>query len=432
MRSGAEMSPRVIVVGGGVIGSSVAYFLASHPHFTGEIAVVERDPTYARASSARSASAIRQQFSTAVNIEISRFGIEFLRAVGARLGTGDETPDIGLCEPGYLFLATPAGVPVLERNHRLQRAHGVDVALLDAPALAARFPWLKTGGVAAGSLGLSGEGWFDGYALLQAFRRKAQSLGVRYVAAEVTGFAREGSRVRAVVTAGGSVMPADAVVNARPLGGRGRGDARHRAPRPGALPLGLHVCLPRAGPGVPARHRSVRGVVPGRRAELLMRVVAVRGRGRSGRLAARGRRPPVLRRDLARARRPRPAVRGREVAQELGRVLRDEHLRPQRHRGPASIPGKRLLRQRLQRPRPAAVAGGGTRPRGADRRGTVPEPRPDPARVYTHRGGPAFRRAQRHLSASCARRALAAPTRAPGPGASAPATARGCSGSAPG
>lgn len=214
MRAGAEMSPRVIVVGGGVIGSSVAYFLASHPHFTGEIAVVERDPTYARASSARSASAIRQQFSTAVNIEISRFGIEFLRAVGARLGTGDETPDIGLCEPGYLFLATPAGVPVLERNHRLQRAHGVDVALLDAPALAARFPWLKTGGVAAGSLGLSGEGWFDGYALLQAFRRKAQSLGVRYVAAEVTGFAREGSRVRAVVTAGGSVMPAYAVVNA--------------------------------------------------------------------------------------------------------------------------------------------------------------------------------------------------------------------------
>ncbi|HLJ58539.1 MAG TPA: FAD-binding oxidoreductase [bacterium] len=208
------MADRVVVVGGGVVGSSIAYFLANHPRFSGEVVVLERDQTYRRASSALSASAIRQQFSTAVNIEISRFGIEFLRDVGARLGTEDDRPDIGLNEPGYLFLATPAGVPVLERNHRLQREHEVDVALLDPAALAARFPWLKTEGVAAGSLGLSGEGWFDGYALLQAFRRKARSLGVRYVTQEVTGFVRERSRVRAAVLADGSTVPSDVVVNA--------------------------------------------------------------------------------------------------------------------------------------------------------------------------------------------------------------------------
>jgi len=208
------MADRVVVVGGGVVGSSVAYFLATHPRFSGEVVVVERDDTYRRASSALSASAIRQQFSTAVNIEISRFGIEFLRDVGARLGTDDDRPDIGLYEPGYLFLATPAGVPVLERNHRLQREHGVDVALLDPAALAARFPWLKTEGVAAGSLGLSGEGWFDGYALLQAFRRKARSLGVRYVSQEVTGFVCEGSHVHAAVLADGSTVASALVVNA--------------------------------------------------------------------------------------------------------------------------------------------------------------------------------------------------------------------------
>ena len=208
------MAQRVVVVGGGVIGSSVAYFLASHPGFAGEVVVMERDPTYQRASSALSASAIRQQFSTAVNIEISRFGIEFLRDVGTRLAVGDETPDIGLCEPGYLFLATPAGVSVLERNHRLQRQHGIEVVLLDPTTLAARFPWLRTERISAGSLGLSGEGWFDGYALLQAFRRKAQSLGVGYVTAEATGFVRAGPQVRAVVTAGGSTVPCDVVVNA--------------------------------------------------------------------------------------------------------------------------------------------------------------------------------------------------------------------------
>lgn len=205
---------RVVVVGGGVVGSSVAYFLATHPRFSGEVIVVERDPTYRMASSALSASAIRQQFSTAINIEISRFGVEFLRNIGAHLAVGDDRPDVGLCEPGYLFLATKAGLPVLERNHRLQRKHGVDVALLTPDDLSARFPWLTTGGIAAGSLGLSGEGWFDGYSLLQAFRRKAQSLGVTYTTQEVIGFVRAGSRVKAVVLSDRSELACDVAVNA--------------------------------------------------------------------------------------------------------------------------------------------------------------------------------------------------------------------------
>ena len=55
---------RVVIVGGGAIGSSIAYHLAAHPRYAGDVTVVERDPTYARAASALSASSIRQQFST--------------------------------------------------------------------------------------------------------------------------------------------------------------------------------------------------------------------------------------------------------------------------------------------------------------------------------------------------------------------------------
>lgn len=208
------MTQKVVVVGGGVVGSSIAYFLASHPRFSGEVIVVERDPTYRTASSALSASAIRQQFSTPVNIEISRFGVEFLRHLGAHLGIDDDRPDVGLIESGYLFLATNAGRPVLEQNHRLQRQHGVDVVLLGPADLSARFPWLTTEGIAAGSLGLSGEGWFDGYALLQAFRNKARSLGVTYVTQEVTGFVRAGARVEAAILADGSKLACDIAVNA--------------------------------------------------------------------------------------------------------------------------------------------------------------------------------------------------------------------------
>ena len=61
------------------MGSSIAWHLESIPTSTGSVDVIERDPTYARASSALSASSIRQQFSTPLNIHLSRYGIGFLR-----------------------------------------------------------------------------------------------------------------------------------------------------------------------------------------------------------------------------------------------------------------------------------------------------------------------------------------------------------------
>jgi glycine/D-amino acid oxidase-like deaminating enzyme len=203
----------VVIVGGGVIGSAVAYFLKSRG-FAGDVAIVERDPSFARASSALSASSIRQQFSTPVNIAISRFGIGFLRDAGPTLAVDGDAPAIGLHESGYLFLVPESGRAVLQQVHAIQRAEGVDVAILDPAALVARFPWLSAEGVAAASLGLSGEGWFDGYALMQAFRRKARALGTTLVTGEVTGFRRRGRRVEAALLADGTAIAGDWFVNA--------------------------------------------------------------------------------------------------------------------------------------------------------------------------------------------------------------------------
>lgn len=208
------MDRHVVIVGGGVIGSAIASFTLADPAFRGTLTIIERDPSYARASSALSASSIRQQFSTAINIKLSQFGIEFLRHVGEHLGVGGERPEIGLVEPGYLFLATEAGRETLQRNHALQCTHDVAVALLDPQALRSRFPWLSTDGVAMGSLGLSGEGWFDGYSLMQAFRRHARSRGARYLTAEVAGFDASSDRVSAAVLADNSHIAGDAFVNA--------------------------------------------------------------------------------------------------------------------------------------------------------------------------------------------------------------------------
>lgn len=207
----------IAIIGGGAIGSAIAFFLTQMAPQQ-RVVVVERDPSYAQASSALSASSIRQQFSSPINIAISQFGIEFLRTIGTRLQVPGEQPDIGLVEAGYLYLASPAGDTVLRDNHAVQRGMGADVALLTPDALSERFPWLCTDGVTLGSLGLSAEGWFDGYSLLQALRRKAVAQGVRYVQAEAVGVDTQASggvqHIQALRLADGQRLECSAVVNA--------------------------------------------------------------------------------------------------------------------------------------------------------------------------------------------------------------------------
>jgi FAD-dependent oxidoreductase domain-containing protein 1 len=201
---------KAIIIGGGVMGAATACFLARD--HGAAVSVIERDPSFARASSSLSLSSIRQQFSQPVNMALSRWSIDFLRRVADELAVADDSPAIGLVEPGYLYLATPAGAATLSEVHALQRAEGVDVALFNPAELRARFPWLAVDDLALGSLGLSGEGWFDGPALHRAFRRKAKACGVRFVAAEAADFETAGDRVSAVCCSDGSRIAGDAFV----------------------------------------------------------------------------------------------------------------------------------------------------------------------------------------------------------------------------
>lgn len=205
---------RVVIVGGGIIGSAIACFLARDHGI--RATVVERDPTYRLASSALSASSIRMQFSCAVNIRLSQASLAFYRRIGEELAVGDGRPSIGLVEPGYLLLASRAGAAVVRANQALQSACGATVDLLNPEALSARFPWLTTSDIALGALGVrtatSGEGWFDGWGALQAFRVKAVSLGVRYLADEAVRLVARDARVERVETRTGAHLDVDAVV----------------------------------------------------------------------------------------------------------------------------------------------------------------------------------------------------------------------------
>lgn len=210
----------VVIAGGAAMGSSLAYHLMADPGFRGRVLVVEKDPTYRRSASALSAASIRQQFSSEVNIRISLFGIAFLRDLGERLAVEGERPAIGLTEGGYLYLASEAGAAVLAENQARQRAAGADIVLMDRAGLAGRFPWLRTDDLACGSWGRSGEGWFDGWALLQAFRRKARFLGAAYRTGAVAGVERQGDRIVGVTLDDGSRVGCGALVNCAGAGGR--------------------------------------------------------------------------------------------------------------------------------------------------------------------------------------------------------------------
>jgi glycine/D-amino acid oxidase-like deaminating enzyme len=136
----------VIIAGGGVMGSACAYFLQGDANFHGTIAVVEPDQSYGHAASALSASSIRQQFSTPINIALSAFGMDFLRHARRERGF----PPLGLVESSYLYLATLAGRDALERRVAIcmsaRRWRSATPGSMRRIWLPARTPWASKAG----------------------------------------------------------------------------------------------------------------------------------------------------------------------------------------------------------------------------------------------------------------------------------------------
>ncbi|XP_011867188.1 PREDICTED: FAD-dependent oxidoreductase domain-containing protein 1-like isoform X2 [Vollenhovia emeryi] len=180
----------VLIIGGGAIGSSIAYWLKQKVHRNEfNVVVVEKDPTYTKASTTLSVGGLRQQFSLEENIHMSLYGAEFLRNINEHLSVpGDQPIDVNFHPYGYLVLATEAGAETLVQSSKLQNSLGAKNIVLTAEKLKSMFPWINTDGIAAGCLGLEKEGWFDPWSLLCAFKKKATHLGAQYVNAEVKAF----------------------------------------------------------------------------------------------------------------------------------------------------------------------------------------------------------------------------------------------------
>jgi len=175
------------------MGSAVACSLAMQPGFGGKVVVIERDTSYRGAATSLSASSIRQQFSAPINIAISQFGYDFLCNVQRYLAVDEEPIDVGLVKRSYLYLATQAGARALQQSVEAQVRSSVDARFMDPEQLKQTFPWIDTTSIAGAAITGSGEGWFDAYALLQAFKRRARASGVEYLSDEATSIVQRGA-----------------------------------------------------------------------------------------------------------------------------------------------------------------------------------------------------------------------------------------------
>ncbi len=202
----------VAIIGGGIIGSSVAYFLLKEAPAI-SVCVIEPDPTYEFASTLRASGGCRVQFTCPENIAMSLYSIDFIKAFEQAMASNGRPAPVDWVEGGYLFIVPPNHVANLERNVRNQRAQGCVVDLLTPQELKSKFPSMNVDDLGAGAH-TPHDGWCDPNGLLWGFRRKAVELGAVYVKDRVVAAEMDATKVRAIVLASGERVAADAFVNA--------------------------------------------------------------------------------------------------------------------------------------------------------------------------------------------------------------------------
>jgi glycine/D-amino acid oxidase-like deaminating enzyme len=178
------MNYDIVIIGGGIIGSSVAYHLARDGR-AGTIAVIERDITYSEAATPRGSGGIRQLFSLPENIEMARYGLDFYKKFDQTMSSKGDQISISFRRQGYLFVSDAGNEKVMEQNFHNQQKMGVKAQLLDNTNLEQLFPSIYNNDVKL-AVYSPDDAWIDAYSALNGFKSKARELGVTYVSEEIS------------------------------------------------------------------------------------------------------------------------------------------------------------------------------------------------------------------------------------------------------
>jgi FAD-dependent oxidoreductase domain-containing protein 1 len=202
----------VVIVGGGLYGCATAYFLLSRePNLS--VCIVEPDPGYTHAASARSNAGVRVQFSQEQSIWMSQFGHEFYGSFHRLMAVDEEPATLAMHRRGYLLMATQAGqVGDMQANVEVQHSQDCNVVVHDATSLKQRFPGLTTDDVLMATESPD-DMWIDPYGAVTGLLRKVRSMGATLVRERVVDFDVTGNTMTGVRLADGQRLSSDWVVN---------------------------------------------------------------------------------------------------------------------------------------------------------------------------------------------------------------------------
>lgn len=161
----------VVIVGGGIVGSSIAWHLTASG--AGNVLVIERESSQGKGSTGKSMGGVRAQFTTPVNIQMSLYSIPFYAAFEETLGHPS-----GYRPQGYLFAATkPSHLDYLRANYDKQTALGLKtVRMVSASDISAMLPQLRSDDILGGSF-CSTDGFVDPYSAMTGFMARAIDQG---------------------------------------------------------------------------------------------------------------------------------------------------------------------------------------------------------------------------------------------------------------
>lgn len=193
------------------MGSATAYYLMKTDS-TLKVAVVERDPSYAQASTTLSMSNVRIQFSLKENVQISRYTIQVLNRFEEEMAVEDHTPKIYFHQEGNLFLVDTAAEDTARTAVEMQKRLGCKVEWWSPETIKQHYPLYEPQKYVGGTFGPH-DGYFDAYAVLMGYKAKARSLGAMYINDEVIKIATSNRRVNGVKLANQEDLTAKFVIN---------------------------------------------------------------------------------------------------------------------------------------------------------------------------------------------------------------------------
>lgn len=186
----------IVIIGGGVVGASIAYHLTERG--AKDVLILERETAQGKGSTGKATGGVRAQFETEINIKMSLYSLDFFANYGF---------DCGYDPRGYLFFATDEKqFDYLKRNVEKQKSLGVkDVEIVDAQTIAEIVKGMNVADIVGGSFGKH-DGFINPLAVMRGFTDKALKNAARIeFDTQVTSIEIESGKVKSVETGKGAI-----------------------------------------------------------------------------------------------------------------------------------------------------------------------------------------------------------------------------------